>query len=176
MSRRTALGAVLLGTGAAAVGCDGTDRSAPVEETPADRTRADESPTDEVPTEPAEEDPDVSLLREQLAGIVETATLVTATSRRHRPLRRQLSALQDMHAAHRDVLGEAAADGTAEPSGTRSRVPRRKGQALAAVRRREEQLAAALERGAVAAESGSFARALASMSVSVTQHLAEVPR
>jgi hypothetical protein len=175
VSRRTALGAVLLGTGAAAAGCDGTDQSAPVEETPADRTQADETPT-EVPTEPAEEDPDVSLLREQLAGIVETAALVTATSRRHRPLRRQLRALQEMHAAHRDVLGEAAADGTAEPSGARGRVPRRKGQALAAVRGREEQLAAALERGAVAAESGSFARALASMSASVTQHLAEVPR
>lgn len=171
LSRRTALGWALLGTGAAAVGCDGTPGS----------TTSDE-PASAPPTVTGtpDEDPDVVLLRRQVAEIDATAALVATTVRRHRSLADVLRPVARMHAAHRALLADADAADAAEQApgrdGRRPRVPRRAEQALDAVRRREGRLADGLADAAVAAESGSFARALASMSASVSQHLAEATR
>lgn len=183
LTRRTALRGGLLATGTLALagcrtdaGTGGTGGSATGTPTGTPAGAATAAPEQET-----DDDPDVRLLEELLGDVEASWALVAATARRHRRLRPPLGPLVDLHAAHRELLGEATGS-TGEPraSGRGPAVPRDPTAALAAVRRREESLARALTEGAVVAESGSFARVLASMSAGVAQHTARhlvaVPR
>lgn len=157
VSRRTAIGATLAGTlaGPALAGCTG---DAPAGE-----------PTPGRVTEP-EPDADVVLLGSVLAALDGTAALVAATADRHPGLVSRLRPLEDVHARHRAVLDEAAAEveqGASDAPG----VPGRPAPALDRVRRAEGRLVGTLSRATGAAQSGDFARALASMAASLTQHL-----
>lgn len=157
VSRRTAVGVVLAGTLAGPAVLAGCSLDPPA---------ADPAPG--VPAEP-EPDADVLLLGTVLAALDATASLVAATTDRHPRLAAALQSLLEVHAAHRAVLDEAAEveqDATAPPT-----VPGRPGVALDGVRRSETRLVATLRESTGAAQSGDFARALASMAASLTQHL-----
>lgn len=157
VSRRTTVGAALAGTlaGAALVtGCS-LDR-------PASAPAAGSSP------EP-EPDADVVLLGSVLAALDATTALVSATLDRHPRTGPALRPLLDVHAAHRAVLDEAAE--VEQDDATAPVVPDRPGPALDRVRRAETRLAGTLREATATAQSGDFARALASMTASLTQHL-----
>jgi hypothetical protein len=116
-----------------------------------------------------EPDADVLLLGTVLAALDATAALAAAALARHPGLAGDLQPLVDVHASHRAVLDGAAEveqDPTASPT-----VPGRPPVALARVRRAETALVSTLRRATGAAQSGDFARALASMAASLTQHL-----
>lgn len=157
VSRRTAVGAALVGTlGASALlaGCT--------------LDPADEDPAPGPATEP-EPDADVVLLGTVLTALDGTAALVGAAAARHPRLAADLQPLADVHAAHRAVLDEAAEVGT-DAAGSPA-VPGRPAPALDRVRRAETRLVRTLREATAAAQSGDLARALASMAASLTQHL-----
>jgi hypothetical protein len=158
VSRRTAVGVTLVGTLAGSgllAGCT-LDPPAP-------------DPADGAPVEPAP-DADVVLLGTVLDALDATAALVAATTERHPGLATGLEPLLAVHAAHRAVL-DGAAEVEQDAAGTPT-VPGRTRVALDGVRRAETRLVATLRESTGAAQSGDFARALASMAASLTQHLA----
>lgn len=114
-------------------------------------------------------DADTGLLTAALDAIDEVVVLLTTVRRREASLRASLTPLVRLHEAHRALLTEAAPD-QHPPKVSRARLPRR-GSARAAVVEREHALAAHLAEAAVAAESGTFARVLASMSAGIGQHV-----
>jgi hypothetical protein len=120
------------------------------------------------PPEP-EPDADVVLLGTVLAALDATAALVVATVERHPRTDPVLRPLVDVHAAHRAVLDEAAE--VEQDDATAPVVPARPGAALDRVRRAETRLTGTLREATANAQSGDFARALASMTASLTQHL-----
>jgi hypothetical protein len=173
VSRRAVLG---LAAGAAVVsGCTpkGVDRRAK----PQPSTR---------PT--PEEDPDVTLAATVLSGEQAILDRLTATVRRHPGLRARLSPAAAAHRAHVRLLTDAVPDkvtpstagtpsptpsGSPAPTGppvVRPVVPVRPGLALAALAREEGRLSLLDKRSSFAAESGAFARVLASMAASAAQH------
>jgi hypothetical protein len=115
-----------------------------------------------------EQTPDEALVDQVLAGLG-TALTVVVHARKSPVLRQQLLPLLRAHRRHVDVLDgqpPVAPPGPAtDPAAS-----------LRAVRRSEVQLQAALVDAAGRAESGALAKLLASMSASVTQHLAVLPR
>lgn len=155
LSRRTAVGWATLGTLALA-GCD-LDPPPPAPSP----SGGDTSP---VP------DDDTALLAQVLGTLDTTAAVVAAALARHESLATSLQPLAALHAAHREVLGAASPelDPSAVPAPT---APARPAAATAVVRRAETAWVGELRRATVAARSGDFARALASMAASVTQHL-----
>jgi hypothetical protein len=166
VSRRTAVGAALAGTLAGSGLVTGCSLDPPDADSPAGST--DGSP-DASAAEP-EPDADVALLASVLAALDGTAALAAATLARHSRLDATLQPLVDVHALHRAVLGEAAeVDQDAAPAPV---VPARAAVALDRVRRAETRLAGTLREATVTAQSGDFARALASMTASLSQHLA----
>lgn len=179
LSRRAALG---LAAGVALVsGCTpkGVDRRA--------------KPTPSSPPTP-EEDPDVTLAATVLKGEQDVLDRLTATIRRHPGLRAELSSAQAAHRAHVRLLTEAVPDKVTTPTplptptptaplspaapsspppATQTpapAVPRRPGPALALLAREEGRLSLLDKRSSFAAESGAFARVLASMAASAAQH------
>lgn len=106
-----------------------------------------------------------------LAGVAEdiaTAAAVVRGARRGRPaLRRSLRGLTRLHRAHLAELPVDVAGG-----GDRVRVAGDDARALQQVRSAEQRLQRRLADAAVAAESGSLAALLASMSAAVAQQLA----
>lgn len=115
-----------------------------------------------------EEDADAALVRTAAADVLEVRDLADRTSRRHVGLSPALTPLVALHDAHLGVLGDA--EQPAAPP-----VPGRSGPALTAVRKAEQRLQARLAEHAASATSGPLARALASMSAAVAQHLAVLP-
>ena len=117
-----------------------------------------------------EPDDDTALLAQVLASLDTAAAALAAVVARHPSSASSLQPFLDLHATHREVLGEAAPqlDPSAAPEPV---VPGRPAAAAALARRAETRLVGDLRRATVAAESGDFARALASMAASVTQHL-----
>lgn len=108
-----------------------------------------------------------------------------ATTTRHRKLGRLLGPMVEAHTTHIDLLAEAAPDGTAEghptvtPSGRpssavggRTGVPGNVRRALTTLLSQEEELTVSARRHALVAESGAFARLLASMAASSAQNAA----
>ncbi len=180
LSRRTALlGAVALGTAAC---------------TPYSLDR-DQRPAEATAPPPAEEprtDPDVPLAAAVLAAEQALVDRVDATVAAHPRLERVLAATRDVHAAHVDLLADAApgggspspsagpsADASSSPSAGSSPateeqppVPRDPARALRALARHEDELSLADKRSAFSAESGSFARVLASMAAAAAQQSA----
>jgi hypothetical protein len=114
---------------------------------------------------------DEALVDKAVAAILEQADLVRSVSDRHLGLAGALAPLLAAHTAHAAVLT------TNEPDRAATVAPARESSraALARVRRRETMLQAELAGYAADAVSGSLARALASMSASIAQHLAAFP-
>jgi hypothetical protein len=117
-----------------------------------------------------EQDPDTALLASVVGEMDGVVALLEAVRRREPSQRRRVVLLLRVHAEHRELL-DSAIDSSGSPSPRRPGRPPRRGDAAAEVTRRERQLAARLAEAAAEAESGTFARVLASMSASLHQHL-----
>ena len=136
-------------------------------------------------------DPDVTVAALALADQRETLTLLEAASEMHRRLRGTLAPMIEAHRSHADLLAEAVPEDatptppsteleslTGSPSVTGSpdpapvSVPADPGRALVTLTAAEQQLSTTIRRHAFVAESGQFARLLASMSAACSQHAA----
>ena len=162
--RRTALTGALGGIAATvlAAGCDTGEDLGQNDAT------GSPSASPSVAEEP-EQTPDEALVDDVLAQLGAAAAVLQA-ARRFKQLRPALAPLLHAHRAHAEVLeGELANDSPA----TR---PASSLAAVAAIREGETQLQAALVDAAGRAESGALAKLLASMSASVTQHVATLPK
>lgn len=170
VSRRTAVGAALAGTLAGSGLVAGCSLDPPDADSPADSPAGSTDGSPDASAADPEPDADVALLASVLAALDGTAALAAATLARHSRLDATLQPLVDVHALHRAVLDEAAeVDQDAAPAPV---VPARAAVALDRVRRAETRLADTFREATVTAQSGDFARALASMTASLSQHLA----
>ncbi|ROR92100.1 hypothetical protein [Nocardioides aurantiacus] len=161
LSRRT------LVTGGLAVGAAATVLPGCSVDTP---LRGDDTPR---PRRPA---PDVAVATTALAELRATRRALAATTRRFPGLASRLDPVGSMHRAHEASLVDAVPAG-ADPS-TPARpyaVPRRRPAALRALEQREQELHDRLATLAAQAQSGEFARLLASMGAGVQQRLATWP-
>ncbi len=174
VTRRTALAAVA-GSAAGLAACSpNASRAHPRRRAHRDRE-----------TDPAV-DPDVLLAATVLTDEQRVLDLVEATIARFPRLESTLSPARDAHTAHIALLQEAAPDEplpTAGPSDTATAAPERsfdvpsdRRRAVTRLARREEDLALLDKRSAFAAESGAFARVLASMAASAAQQAAVLDR
>ena len=111
-------------------------------------------------------DDDTAIAADALQATTYVAALVAEVAARHRGLAGPLADVTLMHEAHADLLAEAGepADGPTPPP-----IPATSRRALALVLTEERNLQRALADGAGRAASGTFARALASMSAAVAQ-------
>lgn len=171
LHRRTALGA-LVALGAVTAGC----------------TRQPEQQAPSAPVRKPEEDPDVTLVSGVLTAEQGVLDLVESAIQRHRDLRPLLTPIRDAHQAHIQLLAAAVPKtGKASPSPSPSAsasaapspavtAPSRPARALAAVVRAEDNLCLVDKRSAFAAQSGAFARILASMAASAAQQSAVLRR
>lgn len=161
--RRTTLAAVpLLALATGLAGC----RWGPAE---------DDEPQPTGSTAPARPDDDTVLAATALAATLQVGDLVARVAARHRGLAGALADVTLMHQAHADLLAEA---GEASEEIAPRPVPGRSATALALVLTEERGLQRTLAESAGGAASGSFARALASMSAAVAQQrtVLAVPR
>ena len=174
VSRRTATVGVAAITAVLASGC--TPRG--IDRRPRARSAATAAPRT---------DPDVALAAAVLTDEQGMLDRVLATLRRHPRLTPVLSGTRAVHQAHVDLLTDAVpvrARASASPSAATSpsvspsvapspeppaRVPARVPAALAALAREEDRLALLGRRSAFTAESGAFARVLASMAAAASQ-------
>lgn len=120
--------------------------------------------------------PDVAVATTALAELRATRRALTATTGRFPGLRAALDPVGSMHRAHEASLVDAVPAGS-DPS-TPARpyaVPRRRPAALRALEQREQELHERLATLAGQAQSGEFARLLASMGAGVQQRLATWP-
>ncbi len=164
-SRRTVIGAGLGLAGLAVAGCraDGTD------DTGTGTPAATPAP------EPSLE-PDVVVATTALAEVRALRQAATGTLTRFPDARATLAPLVALHQAHESALVDAVPE-RARPSASPApyRVPRRRGRALSVLAARERGLHDTLGGLAVDAQSGRFARLLASMGAAVQQRLAQWP-
>ena len=117
--------------------------------------------------------PDVAVATAALGAIRATREAVVATQARYPATRAQLTALSRMHRAHEATLVDAVPDrARTSASPAPYAVPRRREAALRALRKREQHLHTSLDGLALRAQSGDFARLLASMGAAVDQRLA----
>ena len=152
-SRRTTLVGALAGL-LAVTGCDVEDLD----------PRGDEDDSTAPPTE-ASTDADAALVDRARTRITSADTVLEELVRQHPRLRRELRPLRQLHAAHAEVLGGFMERATI--SG-----PFDLPQARTLVRRTETELQRHLTLAAVRAESGSLAKAMASMAAGIAQRLA----
>jgi len=162
--RRTAVTAALGGLALVGLaGCDNGDDLAPPEADPS-------APTTTQSTQAPEQTPDEVLVDDVLEQL--TAALAVLTQARQVPtLRAPLASLVKAHRRHVESL-----EGKLGPSQGRPAPPSDPEAMMRLVRRGERDLQAGLVDAAGHAESGALARLLASMSASVTQHLAALPK
>lgn len=126
------------------------------------------------PTTRADLAPDVAVATRAVAEITAIRSAVVATLRRYPSSRSRLTALLAMHRAHEASLVDAVPDRARSSSAPAPYVvPRRREAALSQLTAKERQLHVTLDRLALRAQSGDFARLLASMGAAVTQHLAD---
>ena len=123
-------------------------------------------------------DPDIALASTVLADEEAMLRLVLATARRHPRLAGPLAGARAVHRAHVDLLSRAVPKGAATTSPASPGrpltprvhpVPKAPRRALEALARAEDHLGIRGRRSAVAAESGAFARLLASMAAAAEQ-------
>lgn len=133
----------------------------------------DPVPDEDAPGAPAGLTPDVAVATSALAEIRVVRTAVDRTLARFPESRARLLPLGQMHRAHEKSLVEAVPS-RAEPSATPAPyvVPRRREVALTSLATRERRLHDTLGTLALGAQSGDFARLLASMGAAVSQQLA----
>lgn len=138
----------------------------------------------DAPRAPAALAPDVSVATRALAEIRAVAAAVDATVARFPGTRSRLASLAALHRTHEVSLADAVPDratAAASPSASPSAsptaspapyaVPRDRDRALTALTAREQRLHDALGALALQAQSGDFARLLASMGAAVSQRL-----
>lgn len=161
-TRRGALGGAL---GLALVTACDVDDLRP----PEDETTPVPSPTPGA-TETPEPDADTALAEGAAADIASALVMVDGVRRAFPRLRGRLEPLARMHRAHLAVLDSSGDTSIATPDlgGTPA-------EALERVSSAERALQQTLASAAVEAQSGALARLLASMSASVSQHLAVLP-
>ena len=158
LTRRTALGAAgLASLGVAATGCD--DPAA--------------TPSARATVRSTEITHDVALAVELVAGVQRSVALTTDVVRRFPLLRPSLRPLLETQRAHLALLAEAVPD-EVMPSPSARAVPATTDRAAARARvvRSTKTRRDAFNAAAVEAESGQFARVLASMGAGLAQHLA----
>ncbi len=173
VTRRATLAAAA-GSVALAAGCTPNAANAP--------SRRDARPRAPEP------DPDVALAATVLADEQRLLDRIDATVARHPQLAALLTDTRAAHEAHVALLRDAAPDEPvpphdsspgsspstdaprAEDTDRTPRAPRNPERALRALSRDEDDLALVDKRSAFAAESGAFARVLASMAASAAQH------
>jgi hypothetical protein len=168
-SRRSLLVAGLgVGSGLLLVGCSS--------ESDDEGGRAARSPASPAaPAAPASTTPDVAVATLALSEIRTAAAAVRATGVRFPDLRGDLAGLGAMHQAHERSLAEAV-PAPARTSATPApyAVPRRRDAALRRLTTTEQGLHDTLGRLAMRAQSGQFARLLASMGTGVTVRVTEL--
>jgi hypothetical protein len=147
--------------GLAASGCTVNN---PVSHHPAPKTRAGLAP-------------DVAVATRALAEIKAVRTAATRTLTRFPATRSLVPRLVQMHEAHEVSLADAVPPGAATGPGTPAphAVARQREAALRNLRAREQRLHDTLDALALRAQSGDFARLLASMGAAVDQQLAVWP-
>ena len=120
--------------------------------------------------------PDVAVAATALAELRATRRAAVATIRRFPALWADLDPVVAMHRAHEASLVDAVPAGAdpATPVGPYA-VPRRRPAAVTALREREQELHERLATLAGRAQSGEFARLLASAGAAVQQRLATWP-
>lgn len=127
-------------------------------------------------TRTADVDPDVALLRDVATTTDRLVALYEGVLSRHRELRRELRPLLRAHRRHASALGDAAPGAPSQnPRNTPSQpdvdTPRRAAAAVREIRTAERDASAELLGQTRRAESGTFARLLASMSACSAQHV-----
>lgn len=139
----------------------------------------DAAPSDGPDAILSDEEYDTDLAGKAARSISATLAEVRAAAERHVGLAQSLAGLIAMHEAHHALLADSGADsddGDASDSPSESvTAPPASGQALSRLTASERKLGRRLEGWAVSARSGQFARVLASMSASVSQHVAVLP-
>jgi hypothetical protein len=120
--------------------------------------------------------PDVAVATTALAEIKILSSAVATTARRFPATRTQLNGLVQLHRVHEASLANAVPKG-ADTAGSSTApapyvVPRQREAALRSLRAREQRLHATLDGLALRAQSGEFARLLASMGAGIGQRLA----
>lgn len=169
VTRRAVLTSIASGAGAALAGCTVSD----TEQTGA-RRGAGTSSADPRP------DPDVALAAAALMDERHALDALKATVARHRDLRRTLSPMIEAHRAHVSLLAEAAPDDPLAPESpslpglppTPFRVPRDARLARNRLATLELTLSTSAKRHSFSAESGAFARVLASLAGAAAQQAA----
>ncbi len=131
----------------------------------------DDAPQPTGSAAPVRPDDDTALAATALAATLQVGDLVARVAARHRGLAGSLAETTLMHQAHADLLAEA---GEASEQAAPRPVPGRAATALALVLTEERVLQRMLAASAGGAASGSFARALASMSAAVAQQRTEL--
>ena len=174
VTRRTALVAAA-GSLVGAAACSPNSANAPARR----RARASQAAEPQV-------DPDVLLAATVLADEQRVLDLVDATLARFPRLADVLTAAKDAHAAHVSLLEEAAPDeplpsaspfpSEATTPDAEPQVPDDRRHALMRLARHEDDLALVDKRSAFAAESGAFARVLASMAAAAAQQATLIRR
>jgi hypothetical protein len=153
VSRRGVIGLGLVGLGTAAGCSNGSSPSHPQQARPAAVT------------------PDVRTATAALAAVRTVLLAIDETGKRFPATRVPLAGLRAMHAAHERSLVGAVPRAAATTRTTPKAVPGNRAAALAQLRASETRLHATLQALAVRAQSGDFARLLASMSAAVSTHL-----
>ena len=156
-SRRSVLAAGLVGVGGLALTACSDDAE----------------PGTREPASPAGLAPDVAVATQALTEIRAVRQAVTATLARYPESRSTIGRLVAMHRAHEATLVDAVPD-RAQPSADPApyAVPRRRERAVAKIAAREQRLHDTLDGLALRAQSGQFARLLASMGTAVHQRVA----
>ncbi len=131
------------------------------------------SAPDDTPEPKAQLAPDVTVATTALAEIRAVRAAVTSTRSRFPAARSQLASLVQMHQAHEESLADAVpARARTSASPAPYVVPRQREVALRKLATTEQHLHDTLGGLAVRAQSGDFARLLASMGAAVSQQLA----
>lgn len=171
LTRRAALAALAAGGTSLVAGCTfGDDR-------PRRGRRGRRRAAQEV-----DQDPDIAVAALALAHEESVLDALVATDSRHPRLAGRLAAAIEAHRAHIALLAEAVPEGKAppepgalsspEPADEPFQVPAKPRAALTRLAVLEQELSVADKRHAFTAQSGSFARLLASMAASASQHAA----
>jgi hypothetical protein len=131
---------------------------------------------DKADKRPAGLAPDVAVASRALAEITAVLAAATRTLARHPGIRPGLVQVVHMHRAHEHSLADAV-PAQARPSAAPAayRVPRSRDAALSRLAGEERRLHLTLDALALRAQSGDFARLLASMGAAVDQQLARWP-
>jgi hypothetical protein len=158
LSRRSAIGLALAGLGA--LGAVTACSSSPSPSSP---------PTADSKAEPASVTPDVQTATEALVAVRAAHQAVRTTVQRFPATRAALARLETMHTAHERSLVDAVPArerGAASPAPYV--VPRKRDAALTHLQASEATLRDTLQALSLRAQSGEFARLLASMAAAVT--------